>query len=155
MITKWTQLILAAATMLAVCVFSSVTSHAQAVAAPPSGGGMWSGVYTAAQAARGAAAAAKSCASCHGPDLNGGEAGPALVGLDFLGNWNNQTLSDLFDRIHGTMPADAPGSLSLQDTADIIAQILHLNNVPAGQTELPTDLNALGKIKIEGTAPAK
>ena len=140
--------------ILAVCVFFSVTSHAQAAAAP-AGGGMWSGIYTSAQAQRGATAAARSCSSCHGADLTGGEAGPPLVGLDFLGNWNSQTLGDLFDRIHGTMPADAPGSLSLQDTSDIIAHILQLNMVPAGQTELPADMNALAKIKIEGTAPAK
>jgi len=61
----------------------------------------------------------------------------------------------LFDRIHATMPADAPGSLSLTDTADIISRILQLNKFPVGQKDLPTDMNALGQIKIESTPPAK
>ena len=119
------------------------------------GSGVWSGVYTEAQAKRGEGTANKACSSCHGADLMGGEAGPALVGLEFLGNWNQQSLGDLFDRIHATMPADAPGSLSLPDTADVIARVLQLNKFPAGQKDLPTDTNALGKIKIESQPPAK
>jgi hypothetical protein len=53
------------------------------------------------------------------------------------------------------MPTDAPGSLSLQDTADLIARVLQLNDVPAGEKELPTDVNALNQIKIESQPPAK
>ncbi len=68
-----------------------------------------SGVYTEEQAKRGEAVSNKLCTSCHGPELSGGEAGPTLVGLEFLGNWNNLTAGDFFDRVHATMPADAPG----------------------------------------------
>jgi S-disulfanyl-L-cysteine oxidoreductase SoxD len=159
-ITTWTHLISAAAALLVVSVFS-VTSHAQApaapdqAAAPTAGSGVWSGVFTEAQAKRGETTANQRCASCHGADLMGGEAGPALVGLEFLGNWNQQSLGDLFDRIHSTMPADAPGSLSLQEASDIVARVLQLNKFPAGQKELPTDMSALGQIKIESTPPAK
>src|SRR6266550_607044 len=152
--SKWTHLILAAACMWTVCLYSSVTSHAQDAAAP-TGSGIWAGVYSEAQAKRGETTANSRCSACHGTDLGGGEAGPALVGLEFLGNWNQQSLGDLFDRIHSTMPADAPGSLSLQDTADVIARVLQLNKFPAGQKELPTDMNALGQIKIESQPPAK
>ncbi|HEV3216217.1 MAG TPA: cytochrome c [Vicinamibacterales bacterium] len=159
---KWTKLIFAAACLWALCVSSALTSHAQAAAAPAqdtatpaAGSGIWSGVYTEAQAKRGEATGNQRCSACHGSDFMGGEAGPALVGLEFLGNWNQQTLGDFFDRIHSTMPADAPGSLSSQDTADVIARVLQLNKFPAGQKELPTDMNALGQIKIESTPPAK
>src|SRR5262249_12346576 len=161
--TSWTHLIAAAAVVLAVSIFS-VTSYAQAVAAPAApaqagapaaGSGVWSGVFSEAQAKRGESTANQRCSSCHGADLMGGEAGPALVGLEFLGNWNQQSLGDLFDRIHSTMPADAPGSLSLQETSDIIARVLQLNKFPAGEKELPTDMSALGQIKIESTPPAK
>jgi mono/diheme cytochrome c family protein len=165
MINKWTHAVAAAAMVWAVCAFSAVTPRAQGVAAPaaaPAQGaapmaasGVWSGVYTDAQAKRGEATANKACSSCHGADLMGGEAGPALVGLEFLGNWNQQSLGDFFDRIHATMPADAPGSLSLQDTSDVVARVLQLNKFPAGQKELPTDMNALGQIKIESQPPAK
>jgi mono/diheme cytochrome c family protein len=158
--TKWTHLIIAAAFVWALCLGSAVTSHAQAAATPAqgaapaaSGSGIWSGVYTDAQAKRGEATTTQRCSSCHGADLAGGEAGPALVGLEFLGNWNQQSLGDLFDRIHSTMPADAPGSLSPQDTADVIARVLQLNKFPVGQKELPSDMNALGQIKIESSQP--
>src|SRR5712691_1012699 len=139
-INNWTHLVAAAAVVCAVSAFSAVTSQAQA---PAAGAGVWSGVYTDAQAKRGEGTGNRACSACHGSDFGGGEAGPSLVGLEFLGNWNQQSLGDLFDRIHTTMPADAPGSLSLQDTADIIARVLQLNKFPAGQTELPTNMNAL------------
>jgi len=154
----------AAAVVWAVCAFSVVTSRAQAAAtpaapaqaaAPTAASGVWSGVYSEAQAKRGESTGNKACTSCHGADLMGGEAGPALVGLEFIGNWNQQSLGDLFDRIHSTMPADAPGSLSLSDTADVVARILQLNKFPSGQNDLPSDVTALGQIKIESQPPAK
>jgi len=67
---------------------------------------VWSGVYTEEQAKRGEAVSNKMCTSCHGPELSGGEAGPTLVGLEFLGNWNNLTVAYFFDRVHSTMPAE-------------------------------------------------
>jgi mono/diheme cytochrome c family protein len=162
MTNKWMHILAGAATVWGVCTFSAVTSRAQApatpaapaqAAAPTAAAGVWSGVYGEAQAKRGEATANKACGSCHGVDLMGGEAGPALVGLEFLGNWNQQTLGDLFDRIHATMPADAPGSLSLADTADVVARILQLNKFPVGQKDLPSDTSALGQIKIELAQP--
>ena len=148
---KWTQMVVAAAFLLGICVWTAMMApvHAQA------GSGIWSGVYTDAQAKRGEGIANKMCVSCHGAELAGGEAGPTLVGLEFLGNWNSLTLGDLFDRIHSTMPADAPGSLSNQDTGDVISYVLKLNKYPAGEKELPTDMSALGQVKIEGQPPAK
>jgi mono/diheme cytochrome c family protein len=108
------------------------------------------GVYTDDQAKRGEEVSGKLCTSCHGPDLSGGEAGPSLVGLEFLGNWNNLTLADFFDRVHATMPADAPGTMTPQQTSDVTAYVLKLNKFPAGTTELATDLESLKGIKIEG-----
>src|SRR5580700_7078654 len=93
---KWTHVIVAAAFVWALCVCSAVTSHAQAAtpaqdtAAPAAGSGIWSGVFTEAQAKRGEATGNQRCSACHGADFMGGEAGPSLVGLEFLGNWNQQ-----------------------------------------------------------------
>jgi ubiquinol-cytochrome c reductase cytochrome c subunit len=108
------------------------------------------GVYTEEQAKRGEAASNKLCTSCHGPDLTGGEAGPTLVGVEFIGNWTNLTLADFYDRTHATMPADAPGSMTPQQTSDVIAYVLKLNKYPAGKSELPSDPALLKDIKIEG-----
>ena len=58
------------------------------------------------------------------------------------------TVGELFDRVRTTMPADAPRSLSAQDTADVVAFILSSNKCPAGEKELPSEMEALGQIRI-------
>jgi len=133
---------------------SAEAAQAAAAAAPGAGSSVWGGVYTEEQAKRGEAVSNKLCTSCHGPELSGGEAGPTLVGLEFVGNWNNLTVGDFFDRVHTTMPADAPGTMTPQQTSDVTAYVFKLNKYPAGKTELPTDLASLKGIKIEGE-PAK
>ena len=72
-----------------------------------------------------------------------------------MGNWNNLTVADFYDRVHSTMPADAPGTMTPQQTSDVAAYVFKLNKFPAGKSELPTDLAALKGIKIEGAQPAK
>ena len=72
----------------------------------------WSGVYTDAQAKRGETMYGKTCASCHAPDLSGVGQSPPLAGKDFNSDWNDTSMSDLFERIRVSMPADAPGSLN-------------------------------------------
>ena len=47
---------------------------------------VWDGVYTDEQAKRGTPLYSQFCASCHGPDLTGGEMAPALAGGDFSSN---------------------------------------------------------------------
>lgn len=164
---RWTQTVGAAAIVLAVSAAAAVMSSApvsaqaaqdakaEATAAPGAAASVWSGVYTEEQAKRGEATANKLCTSCHGPELSGGEAGPTLVGLEFIGNWTNLTVADFFDRVHATMPADAPGTMTPQQTSDVASYVFKLNKYPAGKTELPTDLAALKGIKIEGAQPAK
>lgn len=106
------------------------------------------GVYTAAQAKRGEAAYSQKCASCHAPDLTGDGQASALAGKDFAAAWNDQPMSDLFERIRATMPADAPGSLTPAEAADLIAFILSRNTMPAGPKELPAEPAALRGITL-------
>jgi mono/diheme cytochrome c family protein len=136
--------------MFALVAGTVVMSTSRVRAQDAAGGSVLAGVYTEEQAKRGEAVAAKMCTSCHGPDLTGGEAGPALVGLEFIGNWTNLTMADFFDRINATMPADSPGTLTPQQTSDVATYVLKLNKYPAGTTELSTDLGALKDIRIEG-----
>lgn len=136
-------------------VGAAAVIFAVSVGAAAQGTSVWSGVYTDEQAKRGEALSNKLCTSCHGPDLSGGEAGPTLVGLEFVGNWNSLTVADFYDRVHATMPADAPGTMTPQQTSDITAYVFKLNKYPAGKTELPTDLALLKGIKIEGEQPSK
>ncbi len=98
---------------------------------------------------------ADKCATCHGADLNGAEMAPPLVGATFLGDWVGQSAGDLFTRIHTTMPANDPGSLSNAQAAQVLAYILSVNQFPAGSTALPSDDAGLGQIAITAEKPAK
>ena len=113
----------------------------------------WDGVYTDDQAKRGADAYGKSCAPCHAPDLTGLDTAPSLTGGEFNASWNDQTLDDLFERARTTMPADAPGSLTKELYADIVAFILSKDNFPAGPTELAPENAALKQIKFVVNKP--
>jgi mono/diheme cytochrome c family protein len=124
-----------------------------AVLAAVAGADVWSGVYTEAQARRGEALYAERCASCHAPDLSGIDQAPALTGGDFTTDWNDLSVNDLFERVRISMPADKPGTLERQQVADVVAFILQKNTLPSGQTELPTDADALKGIKFLAKKP--
>jgi mono/diheme cytochrome c family protein len=126
------------------------TVHAQ----PPTKS-VWEGVYTDDQAKRGAPMYSEFCASCHGPELMGGEMAPPLATGDFLSGWDGLTVGDLFERIRISMPQNAPGSLSGQQNADILAFVLSANKYPAGATELSNQGMVLKTIKFEAKKPGQ
>ena len=70
------------------------------------------GVYTDDQAARGKTAYNQSCAYCHMEDLSGSGQALPLAGDAFMEVWDGQSVGDLFDLIHMTMPQDKPESLT-------------------------------------------
>jgi mono/diheme cytochrome c family protein len=115
---------------------------------------VWDGVFTADQAAQGKTSYDTKCAICHGAELAGAEMAPPLTGGIFLSNWSGQAVGDLFMRIHTTMPANDPGSLSNAETASILAYILSYNKFPAGTTPLPSDDAALSAIALTAEKPA-
>jgi mono/diheme cytochrome c family protein len=110
---------------------------------------VWDGVYTAEQAKRGAALYADRCATCHGLALTGGESAPPLTGGEFMSNWSGLTVGELFDRIRVSMPADRPGTLTREQTVNILAHIFNVGEFPAGKSELSTQTEALKQIRIE------
>lgn len=112
------------------------------------------GVYTDAQATRGQALYKDQCASCHGPAL-GGARGPALVGDDFLADFDKQSLSDLASKIEKTMPADKPGELKRPQVADIVAYLLQAGKFPAGRAELAADEAVLKQIALPAPQVAR
>jgi sugar lactone lactonase YvrE/mono/diheme cytochrome c family protein len=110
---------------------------------------VWGGVYTDAQAERGALAYQANCQSCHGAQLGGqGEAKP-LTGAAFLSNWNGLSVGDLFERVRTTMPMNAPKSLPRGAYADILAYVLKFNGFPAGAGELPGRAEMLADIRFD------
>jgi S-disulfanyl-L-cysteine oxidoreductase SoxD len=110
------------------------------------------GVFTAAQAARGAEAVETRCARCHGADLNGGNNSP-LKGSQFIEKWREDKLDLLFGTIKSIMPRNAPGSLSDAMYADILTYILQQNGMPEGAQELTT--TAMPAIQFVGAAGPK
>ncbi|MEX2571922.1 MAG: c-type cytochrome [Gemmatimonadota bacterium] len=105
---------------------------------------IWSGVYTEEQAERGEATVQLECSACHSP--------AEWSHARFLLVWTGRSIRDLHNQIRSTMPFDSPGRLSTQEYSDIVAYMLQLNDVPAGDTELPADDEGLSAIGV--TPPA-
>ena len=92
-------------------------------------------LFTAQQAAAGAAVFSQNCAMCHGADLKGG-AGPALIGQAFAAAGSGYTVGAIFSEVAEQMPAGQPGSLTQTQYEDVMAYILKQNGYPAGSTAL-------------------
>jgi S-disulfanyl-L-cysteine oxidoreductase SoxD len=122
---------------------------------PPPSRSVWDGIYTAKQTERGQALYQQQCSSCHGEKLAGkkNEASPPLAGPDFQEQWNGRTVDDLFKKIIRNMPQDDPGTLTPQQSADLVAFILSFNKYPAGDAELPVSDESLAAIRIEAKKP--
>jgi mono/diheme cytochrome c family protein len=108
------------------------------------------GVYSAEQATRGQKAYQTECASCHGDKLEGG-LGPMLAGDGFLSVWSGRSLAELTDKIQNTMPFQAPGTLTRDQSIDIVAYTLQAGGHPAGQALTEA---ALAQVSFPGAAAA-
>jgi mono/diheme cytochrome c family protein len=149
----WTRYVAIAVMCWGAVVTGAIASGASASQPPDSASAqkassIWSGIYSAEQAKRGEASAAKNCTKCHNPGLEGGQDGPSLVGPEVMGAWSGQSVGNLFDRIKSTMPADAPLTLGAAEVADIVAYVLSLNKCPAGDKDLTPDMTVLNRIQI-------
>jgi hypothetical protein len=125
------------------------TLLADQAAAAPGAKSVWDGVFSKEQADRGAAAFKANCSECHGNDLAGDGFAPALTGSDFMGNWTDLTVGDLFERIRISMPPSGPSSVPPDQKADIVAHILDANKFPAGTGVLEPKTETLKQIKID------
>jgi mono/diheme cytochrome c family protein len=116
--------------LLAATSFLFISAFTSPQGAPDSAG--W---YTTAQAANGAKAYQKNCASCHGAKLEGGM-GPALIGKQFWLTYGGKKISILWSAVHTQMPMMAPGSVSAKNSTNIMAFLLEKNGVPFGSKPL-------------------
>lgn len=99
------------------------------------------GVYTDLQARRGEVIYTAACADCHGAR--------DFSGTSFMRRWGNVPIGALFQHVQTTMPDMAPGILTDRQTAEIMAYVLSLNGFPAGDDELPSASDALGRIRMD------
>jgi mono/diheme cytochrome c family protein len=136
--------------VLTVALVAAVTEPA----AWAQGKTVWDGVYTAPQAARGAASFATSCARCHAVDPSANEAGRNLAGKAFWDSFRESTVESLLDFVSKNMPNQAGGTLSADTYADLVAYILSRNELPAGATELSKE-SAAGVQIIAKTGPGE
>ena len=102
------------------------------------------GVYTEEQALRGAEVIESVCRECHDDE--------EFVGA-FIRSWAGASVAALFDDIYSLMPEDQPGSLPVQQYADVIAYILQLNGLPPGEVELGAARESLERVLIEANRP--
>lgn len=123
------------------------TEPAALVMTQPPAKSVWDGVFTKAQADRGKEAYSRACTYCHRDDLSGNEDGaPALRGAVFSERWKDRPLSEFYFVLRETMPQDDPASLTAKAYVDIISFILSGNKMPAGDVELPPDMETLSRI---------
>lgn len=108
------------------------------------------GVYSEAQAERGAAAYDGACGNCHRSDL-GGASGPALKEQRFNQTYAGKDLKTLFTKVATTMPRGAPGSLGESAYLDIVAHLLKENGFGAGSRDLTVD--GLEGIRVTASRP--
>jgi mono/diheme cytochrome c family protein len=124
---------------------------------------VWDGVFTTQQAKRGESLYTRYCAECHAADLLGRtdypsppqlpgvfirSGSPPLRGAMFISNWAGLSLGSLYERNRISMPQFAPGSLTRQQNADILAYMLQENGYPAGSQDLATTKEAPEAILI-------
>jgi alcohol dehydrogenase (cytochrome c) len=110
--------------------------------------------FTAAQAAAGRTTYQSICAACHLPDLKGSNEATPLAGRNFVNAWRERSTEELYTKIHSSMPASNPGSLSEQDAVNLVAYLLTMNGALAGsQPLMPTTAVAIGTI-ASGNPPA-
>ena len=98
------------------------------------------GIYTAAQAERGAGLFEQHCARCH--SLR------EFSGPMFDTVWTGTPAAALYLRIANTMPMDQPGSLGTEQVSALVAHIFAANGMPAGEAPLPGDPEWLAGIRI-------
>ena len=124
-------------TLIATCLWALVTG-AVAAQTPKTASG---GIYTTAQADRGAATFKTTCTACHDNER--------FTGDQFLLGWTGKPLHELFQHMSTTMPEDNPGSLKPQQYVDVVAYMLKLNGYPAGKTELASATEGLKTIMFD------
>src|SRR5579872_4370355 len=127
---------------------------ALAAFAPDKARSICDGLYTERPADRRPLIYDPKCAECHGDDLEGDVVeAPALAGSEFLWKFNGVTIDHVFTRIHRDMPLTKSGTVSKEATAEIIAYMLRVSDLPAGKTELPNDESLLRQIRIDAEKP--
>jgi alcohol dehydrogenase (cytochrome c) len=118
--------------------FLSGSIGAQSVATPS---------FTEAQATQGKAVYDRTCASCHGANLDDGEFAPPLKGVEFRIRWGAKPLDGLFAELT-RMPPAAPNSLGDDGHLQLLAFLARENGVIPGTRAMSSDPAALRGVAL-------
>lgn len=123
---------------------------AQPAAAPS----VLEGAYNEEQALRGQALYYQHCLDCHGETMAGVDKAPALAGPQFSSTWDRAPLEALVARIL-SMPPEKPGSLSRQQSVDLLSYMLWYNGLPLGSAPLSAEAAVLLQTTFQLTPAAQ
>src|SRR5512139_3064065 len=99
------------------------------------------GVFSPAQAERGAQVFGTICTNCHEiAEFTGAGA--------YLEDVEGKPLWETFEFVSSEMPEDDPGSLRLEEYAAVLAYIFSVYGLPSGDAELAVDRESLEAITI-------
>ena len=112
-----------------------------AQSAPPASRSTRAGVYTADQALKGQELYAMHCVSCHSAVTH--------TGPEFAAKWEGRPFWELYSFVRDAMPKSDPGSLTEREYITVLAYMLRMNGMPAGEAALSADSTELSRIRIE------
>jgi mono/diheme cytochrome c family protein len=99
------------------------------------------GVFSPAQAERGAQVFGTICTNCHDiTEFTGAGA--------YLEDVEGKPLWETFEYVSSEKPEDDPGSLSLEEYSAVLAYIFSVYGLPSGDAELAVDQQSLEAITI-------
>lgn len=121
---------------------ASPSPETAAEAASPTSTAVASGptTFSEAQADRGRDSFRASCTECHYSS--------EFSDSQFKFKWSRRSAGNLYELIQTSMPETAPGSLSPEETVDLVAYILRMNGFEAGADELAADRAVLDGISL-------
>jgi quinoprotein glucose dehydrogenase len=99
------------------------------------------GVFSAAQAERGARVFESICTSCH-------EIAEFTAAGAYLEDVEGESIWETFEFVSAEMPEDDPGSLELEEYAAVLAYMLSVYGLPSGAGDLAAEQESLEAIAI-------
>jgi mono/diheme cytochrome c family protein len=112
-----------------------------AVAGPTPQKSIHDGVFTADQVQAGEEVFDDICLECHTNDV---------FGPDYMLGWSGASVGEFYEQLEGTMPYESPGTLDDDQYTNVIVYLFAINGVAPGDSEMPTDLEQLREISIDG-----
>lgn len=96
--------------------------------------------FSAEQADRGRDMFRATCTECHYSS--------EFSDSQFKFKWSRRTAGSLYQLIQTSMPETAPGSLSEEESVDLVSYILRMNGFEPGDGELAADRAVLDEISL-------